>query len=88
MRDGPTMKASICLCLFAPGPIGVFAQASKFDPGGVLNQFAVARFRGFSCQTIQARISDSTGNLYVADTTTSLDLPVKNPAQAEYRRHL
>jgi hypothetical protein len=58
-------------------------QIRNSDPGGVLSRFAVARFAGSGNESIQAMTSDTAGNVYIAGTTSSFDLPMKNAAQPE-----
>lgn len=58
-------------------------QIRNSDPGGVLSRFAVARFAGLGNESIQAMTSDTAGNVYVAGTTSSPDLPMKNAAQPQ-----
>jgi hypothetical protein len=53
------------------------------DPGGVLKQFTVASFAGAGQNYIQAIATDPNGNIYVAGTTSSPDLPVMNAAQPQ-----
>ena len=57
------------------------AQTQTVDPGGILRQYDIARFVGSGKESIQAIASDADGNMYVAGTTSSLDLAVKNAAQ-------
>lgn len=47
------------------------------NPGGVLSRLTIASFPG----TIRSAATDSSGNIYVAGTTSSTDFPVKNAAQ-------
>jgi photosystem II stability/assembly factor-like uncharacterized protein len=63
---------------------GLLAQSpGSPDPGGVLNQLTVASFAGSGRSSIQAIATDASGNVYVAGTTSSLDLPVMNAAQPQ-----
>jgi uncharacterized protein (TIGR03437 family) len=57
------------------------AQTASSDPGGVLRRLTVTRFVGSGAESIQAMTSDASGNVYVAGTTSSPDLPMKNAAQ-------
>ena len=75
LRIGRLEPAILCLVT------RLQAQTPAPDPAGVLNRFAIARFRGSGTESIQALASDATGNLYVAGSTTSPDFPVKNAAQ-------
>src|SRR3954453_5863710 len=52
--------------------------------GGALEHLAIASFAGSGQNSIQALASDSLGNLYVAGTTASPDLPVKNAWQPNF----
>jgi photosystem II stability/assembly factor-like uncharacterized protein len=49
----------------------------------VLNQLTVASFGGSGRTSIQAIATDASGNVYVAGTTSSPDLPVMNAAQPQ-----
>ncbi len=73
------MKPKIVVCLLA-FPLAVLGQTSV-GPGGLIGQITIAQFTGSGVQTIQAMTADGAGNVYVAGTTTSPDLPVKNAAQ-------
>lgn len=67
--------------IFAPAL--VYPQVS-FDPAGALSKYAIARFAGSGNDSIQAMASDAAGNVYVAGTTTSPDLPMKHAAQPAF----
>ena len=56
------------------------AQISR-DPAGSLSRYAIARFAGSGTDRIRAMTSDADGNVYVAGSTTSPDLPDRNAAQ-------
>jgi uncharacterized protein (TIGR03437 family) len=75
------MTSRIRLTLLALPIVMLDAQTLSSDPGGVLSQLTVTRFVGSGAQSIQAMTSDAAGNLYVAGTTSSPDLPMKNAAQ-------
>jgi photosystem II stability/assembly factor-like uncharacterized protein len=51
------------------------------DAGGVLSGLGVASFSGSAQNSIQAVVTDSRGNYYVAGATSSIDFAVKNAAQ-------
>jgi len=57
------------------------AQTGNSDPAGPLANLAIARFVGSGNDSIQAMTSDAAGNLYIAGTTSSPDLPMKNAMQ-------
>ena len=61
--------------------VRAYAQTGSSDPGGVLSQLTVARFSGSGSESIQAMTSDKGGYIYIAGTTSSPDLTVKNAAQ-------
>jgi hypothetical protein len=69
------------LVLLFAGICAAQTSSSSSDPAGALGKYAIARFSGSGSDSIQAMTSDASGNVYVAGTTTSLDLPVKNAAQ-------
>jgi uncharacterized protein (TIGR03437 family) len=50
-------------------------------PGGVLRHLSFASFTGSGQTSIQSVATDTAGNVYVAGTTSSSDLPVENAAQ-------
>ena len=52
--------------------------------GGVLKQYTIASFGGSGQNSIQSVARDSNGNIYLAGTTSSPDLPVKSAAQTEF----
>ena len=58
--------------------------AHPFPAGGALQHLAIASFAGSGQNSIQALATDSLGNLYVAGTTTSPDLPVKSAWQPDF----
>jgi hypothetical protein len=71
--------------IFLPIPYGVAARRpAHTDPGDVLAQLNFASFSGSGQNSIQAIAKDSSGNIFVAGTTTSPDLPVKNAAQLNF----
>lgn len=75
------MRTTIRLSILALSVVPLHAQTGSTDPGGVLSSLTVAQFAGSGSQSIQAMTSDAAGNVYVAGTTSSPDLPVKNAAQ-------
>ncbi len=75
------MTACIRLTLLVFPLAMIDAQTVSSEPGGVLRQLTVARFVGSGAESIQAMTSDAAGNVYVAGTTSSPDLPMKNAAQ-------
>jgi uncharacterized protein (TIGR03437 family) len=78
--------ASSTLC-YAYGSLCLFAQPpprSHSDPAGVFEKLTVARLAGSGTDSIAAMATDRDGNLYVAGSTTSLDLPMKNAAQPQF----
>jgi uncharacterized protein (TIGR03437 family) len=75
------MNSCIRLTLLALALAILDAQPVSSEPGGVLRQLTVTRFLGSGAESIQAMTSDAAGNVYVAGTTSSPDLPVKNAAQ-------
>lgn len=75
------MKSCIRLIVLALPIAMLDAQTVSSEPGGVLRQLTVARFVGSGAESIQAMTSDAAGNVYVAGTTSSPDLPLKNAAQ-------
>ncbi len=56
-------------------------HAQSVEPGGVLRNMVTARFAGSGSESIQAIATDADGYVYVAGTTSSPDLPMKNAAQ-------
>ena len=56
-------------------------QPEHPEAGGVLRKFSVASFGGSGQTSIQALVTDSSGNIFVAGTTNAPDFPVKNAAQ-------
>src|SRR5262249_17835327 len=87
MRLCPTSRlgAILFLAYSAWRPIpGLSAEPpGSSGAGGVLNQFTVTQFAGSGQNSIQAIATDPGGNTYIAGTTGSHDLPVKNAAQAQ-----
>ena len=75
------MRLFVLLSILALSLATAQVQTGSSDPGGVLSQLTVARFVGSGAESIQAMTSDAAGNLYVAGTTSSPDLPMKNAAQ-------
>src|SRR5580698_4061212 len=57
------------------------SQPQQSDAGGVLRKLSIAAFGGSGQTSIQALVTDSSGNIFVAGTTSSPDFPVKNAAQ-------
>jgi uncharacterized protein (TIGR03437 family) len=57
------------------------SQPQQSDAGGVLRKLSIAAFGGSGQTSIQALVTDSRGNIFVAGTTSSPDFPVKNAAQ-------
>ena len=75
------MRSVISLAILTFSVAIPHAQNGNSDPGGVLSQLTVARFTASGAQTIQAMAADANGNVYVAGTTSSPDLPTKNAAR-------
>src|SRR5690348_11828474 len=75
------MKLSVCLWALEVAVTLLHAQTSATGPAGVLQQYALAQFVGSGTDTIHSITSDATGNIYLAGTTSSPDLPVLNAAQ-------
>jgi len=60
------------------------AQATATaEAGGVLNKFVISQFPGSGRSSIQAIATDIDGNIYVAGTTSSPDLPLTNATQPQ-----
>ncbi len=59
-------------------------RPSHPDAGGVLKHLSIASFGGSGETSMQAVATDPSGNIYVAGTTSSADLPVKNAVQPEF----
>jgi hypothetical protein len=62
------------VCADPPGSSGA---------GGVLNQLAIAQFPGSGRNSVEAIATGADGNIYVAGTTSSLELPVTNATQSQ-----
>jgi hypothetical protein len=75
------MRSYIRLSILALPLAMLDAQTGSSDAGGVLRALTVTQFAGSGAQSIQAMTSDAAGNIYVAGTTSSPDLPVRNAAQ-------
>ena len=75
------MIVSVRLVIVALSLTLVHAQIESSDPAGVLGKWAIARFAGSGADSIQAMSSDAAGNVYIAGTTSSPDLPMKNAMQ-------
>src|SRR5258705_7551510 len=82
MRRALRQAMLLSALIFLPIPYGVAARRpSHPDAVDVLTQLNFASFSGSRQNSIQAIATDSSGNIFVAGTTTSPDLPVKNAAQ-------
>ena len=76
---------SLFALVFPRTPFGVEGSLPAApDPGGVLRRLSIASFPGSGQNSIQAIATDSGGSVYVAGTTSSPDLPVKNAAQPAF----
>lgn len=84
----PTMVSRAIQATFAPsgrdlvyasGPITSDIFLAKFKPGGKTLEFATY-FGGMGTETAKAVQVDAAGNIWVAGSTNSFDLPVSNDA--------
>ncbi len=74
-------------CLFALIVPAAFQGADGLprpNPGGILGRLEIASFTGSGQNSIQALATDANGNIYVAGTTTSPNLNVKNAFQPNF----
>jgi Beta-propeller repeat len=73
------------LCLLAqPALLSRSSAAPRSDAVGVFERLTIARFMGSGQDSIAAMTTDRDGNLYIAGSTTSPDLPMKNAAQSQF----
>lgn len=79
MRGAPARKFLICFCLAG----AALAQPGTNGAGGVLQRLSVTTIAGSGSNLITAMTTDPAGNIYIAGSTSSSDLPVKNAAQAQ-----
>src|SRR5260370_17486821 len=68
---------------FCPFPTLNAQATATTEAGGVLNNFVISQFPGSGRSSIQAIATDIDGNIYVAGTTSSPDLPVTNATQPQ-----
>lgn len=74
------MKLSARYGSFVFPLLSVFAQTSEVDPAGVLGRYAIARFAGSGADSVQAIGVSPSGDIFVAGTTSSSNLPLSQPA--------
>ena len=78
----PCSNVLIAFGLLAPAFVVAQPHPIPPDPAGVLKQLNFATIGG-SQNTIQGIATDSSGNTYVAGTTSAADLTVKNAVQPQ-----
>ena len=81
--DSMRSRVPCILFLCCAGVTTMPAQTVASSPAGVLQRLSIATVAGSGSDSIAAIAADAAGNIYVAGTTTSPDLPIVNAAQPQ-----